>query len=87
MEDKLNNFSGSNISLSFNSKKDENEFDEDSVDDINNIDSETEQIMKQKKRLDSVNDSSKFFYDVDPEYELMEDFSDSELEMLSENEI
>jgi hypothetical protein len=42
MEDKLNNFSGSNISLSFNSKKDENEFDEDSVDDINNIDSETE---------------------------------------------
>lgn len=87
IEDKLHNYSGSNISLSFNSKKDENEFDEDSVDDINNIDSETEQIMKQKKRLDSINDTRKFFYDIDPEAELMEDFSDSELEMYSDDEI
>lgn len=43
--------------------------------------------MKQKKRLDSINDTRKFFYDIDPEHELMEDFSDSELEMLSDDEI
>jgi len=42
MEDKLNDYSQSNMSLSFNSKKDDNEFEEESVDDINNIDSETE---------------------------------------------
>ena len=66
IEDKLQNYSGSQLSVSFNSKKDD-EFDEDSVDDINNIDSETEQIMKQKKRLDSINDTRKFFYDIDME--------------------
>jgi len=32
--------------------------------------------MKQKKRLDSVNDSRKFYYDIDPTAELLEDYSD-----------
>lgn len=34
-----------------------------------------------------MNDTSKFFYDVDLNKELMEDFSDSELELLSDDEI
>lgn len=50
MMDKLHNYSQSKLSsLSADSKNDEDVFQEESADDINNIDSETEQMMKQKK--------------------------------------
>lgn len=42
--------------------------------------------MNKKHSLDAVNDSSKFFYDVDIENELVNDFDDEELEDISSDE-
>ena len=60
--------------------------DEDSIDDKNNIDSETEKLMNEKTRLDSINTMSKFFYEQDIDKELKEDFDDDVLEDISSDE-
>ena len=60
--------------------------DEDSIDDKNNIDSETERIMNEKHKLDSINTMSKFFYEQDIDKELKEDFDDEILEDISSDE-
>jgi hypothetical protein len=66
---------------------DEDIDDDDSVEENANLDSDTEKIIKDKKKLDAINDGTKFFFDIDIDQELKNDFDDEELEKLSDDEI
>ena len=61
--------------------------DDDSVEENANLDSDTEKIIKDKKKLDAINDGTKFFFDIDIDKELKNDFDDEDLEKLSDDEI
>jgi hypothetical protein len=50
--------------------------DDDSVEENANLDSDTEKIIKDKKKLDAINDQTKFFFDIDIDEELANDFDD-----------
>ena len=54
---------------------------------INEFDSEHEQLLKEKKELDEINNCKKFFYDINLEDELNNDIDSDELELLSDDEI
>ena len=61
------------------------------IQDLNEIDSDVERLIKERKQLDAINDTKKFFYNfnVDEliEQELNFDIANEELEMLSDSEI
>ena len=59
--------------------------------DLNEIDSDVERLIKERKQLDAINDTKKFFYNfnVDEliEQELTFDIANEDLEVLSDSEI
>ena len=58
---------------------------------MNEIDSDVERLIKERKQLDAINDTKKFFYNfnVDEliEQELTFDIANEDLEVLSDSEI
>ena len=87
VQDRYNNDLDSDDEQKKSKSMDEDVDDDDSVEENANLDSDTEKIIKDKKKLDAINDGTKFFFDIDIDQELKNDFDDEELEKLSDDEI
>ena len=60
---------------------------DDSVEENANLDSDTEKLIKNRKKLDAINNGTKFFFDIDIDNELKNDFDSEDLEKLSDDEL